>query len=161
MKKIYTAEVIEENGECILPLPEDMLKEVGWKEGDVLKWDVRPDGTYVLSKMQDGMDLYLVETLSSFKIRYLVQVPKGKPADWALDTVAMEQAHEFSQKHINESILSSKKITEEEMMSMHREDNSYLKGWDAKEVYKAFVTTIEESGDIVQKDERENNSISG
>lgn len=36
--KTYTSKVVEimENGDAILELPQEMLDELGWKEGDVL-----------------------------------------------------------------------------------------------------------------------------
>jgi len=47
---------IEENpdnsDEFILPFPEDMLKEVGWVEGDVIEWINNQDGTYCLQKVK-------------------------------------------------------------------------------------------------------------
>lgn len=38
MKKTYTGKVVDilENGDAILELPQDMLDELGWKEGDKL-----------------------------------------------------------------------------------------------------------------------------
>lgn len=38
MKKVYTSEVLEilENGDAIIGLPEELLKEVCWYTGDVL-----------------------------------------------------------------------------------------------------------------------------
>jgi bifunctional DNA-binding transcriptional regulator/antitoxin component of YhaV-PrlF toxin-antitoxin module len=39
---------IEDEG--ILPLPEDLLKEAGWKEGDSLIWIDNYDGSWSLVK---------------------------------------------------------------------------------------------------------------
>ena len=49
MKK-WTAYVEQDGEDMILPLPPDMLKELGWKAGDTLLWDVRDDGSIHLSK---------------------------------------------------------------------------------------------------------------
>jgi bifunctional DNA-binding transcriptional regulator/antitoxin component of YhaV-PrlF toxin-antitoxin module len=38
------------NDEGILPLPNDLLKETGWKEGDSLLWIDNHDGTWSLVK---------------------------------------------------------------------------------------------------------------
>ena len=40
-----------ENGDLILPLPEDFLKQVGWKEGDELEWIDNGDGTWQIAKI--------------------------------------------------------------------------------------------------------------
>lgn len=37
-------------GDLILPLPEDLLKMQGWKEGDTLDWNDNNDGTWSISK---------------------------------------------------------------------------------------------------------------
>ena len=34
----------------ILPLPQDLLNEVGWKEGDTINWVDNKDGTWSLIK---------------------------------------------------------------------------------------------------------------
>lgn len=39
---------VEEEG--ILPLPQDLLDAVGWKEGDCLHWIDNLDGTWTLVK---------------------------------------------------------------------------------------------------------------
>jgi hypothetical protein len=39
-----------ETGDLILPFPEDMLKEMGWKEGDELVWKDNQDGSWSLTK---------------------------------------------------------------------------------------------------------------
>jgi len=43
-------------GDVILPFPDDMLEEAGWKEGDVLKWIDNKDGTWSLVKQEDKTD---------------------------------------------------------------------------------------------------------
>lgn len=49
MKK-WTAYVEQDGEDLVLPLPSDMLNELGWKTGDTLIWDVRDDGSIHLSK---------------------------------------------------------------------------------------------------------------
>lgn len=59
----WTVEIEEDQfGDLILPLPADMLEELDWKEGDVLKWTDRGDGTYALTKMQYDSDSGLTES---------------------------------------------------------------------------------------------------
>jgi hypothetical protein len=45
-----TLEEDPETGDLILPFPEGFLKEVGWVEGDTLKWSEQEDGSWTLSK---------------------------------------------------------------------------------------------------------------
>ena len=50
MKTKWTAYVEQDGDDLILPLPDDLLEQLEWKIGDVLIWDVREDGSVVLTK---------------------------------------------------------------------------------------------------------------
>ena len=51
LSKTWTVVLDEDlSGDLILPLPDELLASLGWKEGDNLVWDVRPDGSVGLSK---------------------------------------------------------------------------------------------------------------
>ena len=39
----------------VLTFPEDFLKEVGWKEGDVLQWVDNNDGSFSLVKSNEDV----------------------------------------------------------------------------------------------------------
>lgn len=92
----------------------------------------------------------LVETISQFRMRYVVEVPddhneREYPCSailWAEDTVTLEEAKEFSQKHIGELILSSHEITPEQIITMCDQDNEYCASWDREKKMEAFVTKI-------------------
>jgi nitrous oxide reductase accessory protein NosL len=49
-----TLEEDPETGDCILPFPEDLLEQAGWKEGDTLNWIDNKDGTWCLEKVSNG-----------------------------------------------------------------------------------------------------------
>ncbi len=51
MKK-WTLEIKEYEGDSILEFTDEMLKEVGWKEGDVLEWIDNKDGSWTLKKKE-------------------------------------------------------------------------------------------------------------
>ncbi len=148
--KRYIVELEEdENGELILPLPDDLLKEMNWKEGDQLNFTDNKNGSFSMTKIEQETKFVMVETVSMFRMRYVVEIPKDKPNDWALDTVSMEEAAEFSQKHIAEDIISNRVITKEEFLEMFDQDNSYLRVWDEQKKISSFVTKINSKGDIV------------
>jgi hypothetical protein len=50
----FTYEVITqedpETGELILPIPKQLMEEMGWKEGDELSFDQDDQGRWVISK---------------------------------------------------------------------------------------------------------------
>jgi hypothetical protein len=88
-------------------------------------------------------EFILVETISQHRMRYLVEVPEGK-ISWAEDTVTMEQAKEFSQKHLGDVITSSRVISKKDAIKLFKEDNDYLKNWNDEQVMRSGFTTIEE-----------------
>jgi hypothetical protein len=144
--KEYTVTLEEDpdTGDVILPFPEEMLKEVGWEEGDVLVWEDNKNGTFSITKKpSEEKEWVLVECVSQFRQRYMVEVPKGK-AEWALDTVSMEEAKEFSQEHLGEQIVSHRVVTKEEALALCDVDNDYGSSWDEETKIKNFFTTWKE-----------------
>lgn len=91
--------------------------------------------------MTQKTEWVLVECVSQFRERYIVEVPKGK-VEWALDTVTMEEAKEFSQEHLGEVIVSHHVISKEEALVMCDEDNDYASAWDKDKKIEAFFTTV-------------------
>lgn len=51
-KWTITLEEDPETGDLILPFPEEFLIEVGWVEGDTLKWIDNGDGSWTLQKIE-------------------------------------------------------------------------------------------------------------
>ena len=151
MNKRYTINLEEdpETGDLILPFPEDMLDETGWKEGDVLEWHDNKDGSFTMTK-KEPTQWVLVECVSTFRERYMVEVPIGvdqygkDKSEWALDTVTMQEAKEFSQEHIGEQIVSHRVLTKEEALALCDVDNKYGSSWDEETKIKNFFTTWKE-----------------
>ena len=57
----YILEVQEdENGEPIITLPDELIEELGWLEGDLLDWDIRANGI-ILSKVNDSAGYEVIE----------------------------------------------------------------------------------------------------
>ena len=48
--KTWSAMIEEEGEDLILPFPQEMLDEIGWKPGDNLEWYDRGDGTWEIRK---------------------------------------------------------------------------------------------------------------
>ena len=136
MENKYTVTLIEdpETKDLIMPFPEGMCDELGWEIGDSLDWSPSPDGSFLLSKKQTQW--VLVECVSTFRQRYMVEVPVGTDdlgkdkTLWALDTVTMEEAKEFSQEHIGEQIVSHRVVSKKEALELCDQDNDYTKSWD-------------------------------
>ncbi len=147
MKQIVTIQE-DENGELILPLGDNVCEELGWKIGDTLDWKDNGDGSWTVTKKETEKEteLVLVECVSTFRMRYMVEVPKGK-AEWALDTVTMNEAKEFSQVHIGEQIVSHRVVSKEEALALSDTDNDYGKTWPEELKVKNFFTLMDEIKD--------------
>ena len=138
MSYIITLENDPETGDLILPLPDELLREAGWQTGDTLDWKDNGDGTFTMTKKEET-EWVLVEAISQFRERYMVEVPKGK-AEWALDTVTLNEAQEFSQDHLGEVIVSLRVVSFDEALEMCDKDNHYCKDWDNEHKIRAFFS---------------------
>lgn len=76
-----------------------------------------------------SMPKYLVETISMFRMRYVIEC---ESAEHAKVTVAMEEADEFGQHHVGESIIGCREVTDEEIPVLFFEDAPYLESWGAE-----------------------------
>jgi len=73
--------------------------------------------------------LVLVECLSQFRVRYVVETPDDHP-EFALDSVALgEVPDEFSQLHLSETIVSHHEVSLDEFTKLFDEDNGYCASW--------------------------------
>ena len=141
MMKSWTLDVKEcedGSGDKYIELNADILAETGWKEGDTLQWHDQGDGSFLLEKKEET-EFVMVECISQFRERYLVEVPKGK-TEWALDTVTCNEAKEFSQEHLGETIVSHRTVTQEEALKICDIDNSYVQSWTDEQKINAFFT---------------------
>jgi len=139
--KKWTVELQEDpvTGDLILEFPPEVLEETGWKTGDTLTWNDNKDGSFTLTKAET--EWVLVECVSTFRSRYMVEVPKGK-ALYALDTVTLEKAKEFSQEFLGEQIVSHRVVSVDEALALSDTDNDYTKSWDTDHKVNTFFTTL-------------------
>jgi hypothetical protein len=137
-----------ETGDLILPLNDDILEQTGWKTGDSIDWIDNKDGSWTMKKIETQW--VLVEAISTFRERYMVEVPVGvdkygkNKAEWALDTVTLSEAKEFSQEHLGETIVSHRVITKEDALAMCDKDNDYARVWNDELKIQTFFTTMAE-----------------
>jgi hypothetical protein len=88
--------------------------------------------------------IVLVETVSTFRHVYAIELNDNEPTEYALDDVTWIatggsiKLEEFAQKHIAEDIFSHRQVTEEEYISIFDEMNDYLKEW-SPEQKKKFI----------------------
>ena len=132
------------DGDLYIELPDEVLKESGFEIGDTLLWKDMGNNSFQLSKKET--EWVMVECVSTFRERYMVEVPKGH-AEYALDTVTMNEAKEFSQEYLGETIVSHRVVTKEEAFKMCDNDNDYTKSWEDETKVKNFFTTLADQGD--------------
>lgn len=53
-----TIEEDPETGDLMLPFSDEMLTSLGWKEGDVLTWTVKTNGSIILSKKENENEVH-------------------------------------------------------------------------------------------------------
>ena len=46
----YTVTLEQDGDDLLLPIPEDILKELGWEEDDELEWDINEENNSILSR---------------------------------------------------------------------------------------------------------------
>lgn len=88
------------------------------------------------------MPKYMVETISMFRIRYVIE---AECAEHAKDEVTMNNdgnLREFSQYHVDEMITSTREIDQNEYLRMFDEDNDYLREW-TEDQKLSFVNVID------------------
>jgi hypothetical protein len=100
--------------------------------------------------MSNETQWVLVECVNTFRQRYMVEVPVGTDdygndkSEWALDTVTMNEANEFSQQYLGETIVSHRIVSKEEALTLCDTDNDYTKSWDDEHKMKTFFTPWKE-----------------
>jgi len=83
--------------------------------------------------------LFLVDAVSSFRNSYVIRCKSG---EHAADTVVLEEAEEFSQEWLGESVARVQEISEEEYLKVFDQDNGYLVSWDS-EKKKSLIHTVD------------------
>ena len=127
-----------EDGEKFIELNDEILEQSGFKIGDNLEWADRGDGSWSLKKKEEK-NWVLVEAVHTFRMRYMVEVPAEHP-EYALDTVTMDAAKEFSQEFIGQQIMSHRVISEEDALKICDVDNYYCAKWDNQKKIETFFT---------------------
>ena len=87
--------------------------------------------------------LYLVETVSMFRMRYVIEAREEEHAtDEFVMEIGKEDFHEFSQKHIDEVIVSTRELSAKDYLELFDKDNDYLKSWDIAEKMR-FINSVD------------------
>ena len=89
--------------------------------------------------MSDEKVWVMVETIGQYRMRYMVEAPASNP-EYALDDVTCEDAKEFSQLWLGETIVSHRVVPEDEAITICDVDNDYTKEWTKEQKINVFFT---------------------
>ena len=128
----------DKSGNMILPLGDEVMKEVGWDIGDTIEWSDNGDGSWTMSK-KVKTKLVLVDTVSSFRIRYVVEVPEDASEEIAHDFVLNGDPKELSQVHTKEEVVGSRVVTDKQYLKVFDSDNEYLSSWTDEMKLDKFI----------------------
>lgn len=86
--------------------------------------------------------LYLVETISMFRMRYVVECDEESHAldEVTVHATSEDSLKEFSQQHLDEVISSSREISRIEYLDLFDKDNDYLKDWNESQKMQCVNT---------------------
>ena len=87
----------------------------------------------------------MVTTISQFRTRYVVEVADDQwdfPADYAKDMVVCEDAIEFTQKHLGETIVDTREIDLESAIAQYRQEEPVFSGWSDEQIIENVITTV-------------------
>jgi predicted RNA methylase len=85
------------------------------------------------------MAKYLVETVDFFRMRYVIEC---ESAEHAKDVVTLNEVEEFSQLHLDETIISARIIDDAEYLRTFDEDNNYAKDWPEEQKFNSVYEVI-------------------
>jgi hypothetical protein len=143
MRYILDVRADEDTGECYLRLPEEVLTKSGFKVGDSIKWVDNDDGSWSIVKMEETLNYYVVDVLSSFRNRFVV---KAKSLQDAHYEVALRENDseftEFSQKHLGTNIIDGFEVSHNDLIKMNKQDNDYLSSWSDEQVIRYLTNDI-------------------
>ena len=81
----------------------------------------------------------LVETIASYRMRYVVELNADDPNEWACDTVVMDEAGEIGKKFLGENISDYREVAPEELRYLAIQDCDAYKNWTAEDMIKILV----------------------
>lgn len=101
----------------------------------------------------------MVDCISQYRMRYCVEVPDDvgdeiyfkdgtrsfpiTPEDYASDTVVCEEAKEFSQHWLGETIVDAREVTLVEALAQYRKDEPTIgEAWSDEVIIKNAITPI-------------------
>lgn len=96
-------------------------------------------------KSKNTKKYVIVDAVSTFHMRYVVELDKDSPKEWAHDSVVMGEAVEFSQKHLDETIVTSRSVSKKDALKLARKDNPEWSNHSDEKLFSTFITPMKET----------------
>ena len=86
------------------------------------------------------MKYFVVETVATYHMKYLVAQPDHHQSEWCLDSVVCEDADDFHQNYLGEQVLGYKEVDDKQLMS--EVENSYVAEWGVDQIKEVFARVV-------------------
>lgn len=133
-------------GDFLLPLTDELAKELKWDHTTELDYEYAPDGgLWIFVKPKVKTEFVVVNAIQSFSTRYIVEVPIGHRED-AIEAVRHQTDNfkEFSQKYLGENITTTHVIDKNDIVPLCNVENDYCSTWSHEQKFANFVNLIGE-----------------
>lgn len=123
-----TVQKKENSDECFVQFPDELMRELDWREGDTLSWDESNGGTKNSVSLVNisqaarkaapppELKLYEVHVLVSHRVRYAVKAASAEEAAAAVMNENCETA-EFDQNCLGTQIVCSREVSMEQYLA--------------------------------------------
>lgn len=133
-------------GDLYIEFSDDEMSELGWKEGDTVRWTVNEEGHITCKKVDPDIKTkwVLVDAVCTYRMRYCVEIEDDEDEYSAIKLVENQQAKEFSQLYLGEQIVSHAVISQEQALAQCRNDNDYVNSWEDQQLINSFFHSKED-----------------
>ena len=89
------------------------------------------------------MKYFVVETVTTHHMKYLIAQPDDHEPEWCLDTVTCEEVDDFDQKFLGEHIINYKECTDEDLRELKKD--TYFSEWSVEQMKEVYAKVIEDT----------------
>ncbi len=86
------------------------------------------------------MKYYVVETVATYHMKYLIAQPDDHLPEYCLDTVTCEEVDDLVQNYLGEQILGYKEVDDKQLAA--EVENSYVGEWDVEQIKEVFAKVV-------------------
>lgn len=125
MEKTVIVQEDPTTGNLFIEIPLEMIKKLGWEENDDLKFSpIEGEKAFNIINTslesrkklkKENMPVFLVETVETRKVTYLI---RAKEDSHSHDEIVTRDAVSISNEKLDESIFTTKEISEEEAKNL-------------------------------------------